>query len=104
MLSLHMMAAKFTHIDELELSDEEAKRLAEAMARVAALYDVRASEKTLAWMNLAGCVGSIYGTRAFAYSLRKNSEGKKKPAPAPVIPFANGAAFTAQQPPADATM
>lgn len=74
----------------MELAPDEAAKLAAAIARVAALYDVGASEKTLAWTNLIVCMGGIYGTRGFAYKLRKDSEAaeeaKKKPTPTLIFP------------------
>lgn len=82
LLSLHMIVASFTGISELELADEEAKKLSHAIGRVAALYDIRASEQTIAWTNLVVCMGGIYGTRAFAYSLRKKTESESKGAAA----------------------
>lgn len=78
LLSLHLMGAAFLKIPELQLADEEAAKLSEAIGRVAALYDFGASEKTLAWINLAVCMGGVYGTRIFAYNLRIKSEAEKK--------------------------
>jgi hypothetical protein len=114
LLSLHLIAAKITHIDELELSEEESKRLSDALSRVAVLYDIEASEKTLAWLNLALCCGSIYGTRMMAYSLRTRTEEESKKKGSPVLHFPSTAnsnsgfttqpGFTGQQPAADSTM
>lgn len=73
-----MMGAMMLKVPELNLSPEEAKKLAEGMAKVASYYDVGASEKTLAWVNLAVCAGGIYGTRAFAYHLRLKAEADSK--------------------------
>lgn len=89
-----MMAASFSQIKELELAEDEAAKMAQAIARVAALYDVGASERTLAWTNLMVCMGGIYGTRAFAYKLRKDAEDEAKKAPRLVTPF--GASTQAQ--------
>lgn len=89
LLSLHTMGATFAKVPELNLTDEEAKKLSAAIERVASLYDFGASEKTLAWVNLAMCVGGIYGTRVFAYSMRTKQEADeaKKRAPGPVLQF-----------------
>jgi hypothetical protein len=95
LLSVHMMLATFTQIKELELSPDEAAKLSAAIARVAALYDVGASEKTLAWTNLMVCAGGIYGTRAFAYKIRHDSEEEAKKAPK-LVTFA-GQAYTQTQ-------
>lgn len=78
LLSLHMMGAAMLKVPELALSDGEAAKLSEAIGRVAALYDFGASEKTLAWVNLAVCCGGVYGTRLFAYNLRVKAEAEKK--------------------------
>lgn len=78
LLSLHTIAATVLKVPELSLSEPEAKQLTSAMNRVAAHYDVGASEKTLAWMNLAVCAGGIYGTRLWSYQLRTKSEAEKK--------------------------
>jgi len=69
-----MMMASFSKIPELSLSEDEAKQLTAAINRVASFYDIGASEKTLAWLNLAVCAGGIYGTRVFAYHLRTKAE------------------------------
>lgn len=83
------MAATFVKIPELSLTEKEAKDLSAAIDRVASLYDFGASEKTLAWVNLAMCVGGIYGTRMFAYSVRHRAEEEaKKRERGPVLQFA----------------
>lgn len=78
LLSLHTMGATFAKVPELVITDEEAKKLSAAIDRVAALYDFGATEKTLAWVNLAMCVGGIYGTRLFVYSMRTKAEEEMK--------------------------
>lgn len=78
LLSMHLMASTFLKVPELALSDDEAKKLTTAIARVASHYDVSASDKSLAWVNLAMCAGGIYGTRIWAYQLRTKSEEEAK--------------------------
>ncbi len=51
--SMHMMAANFTGVVELEIDSEEAKMLAESVADVASHYNVAADAKTMAWVGLA---------------------------------------------------
>jgi hypothetical protein len=88
---MHLMMASFLKIEELSLSDVEARKLAKAMQRVAELYDIEATERTIAWVNLITCMGGIYGTRAFAYSMRKKreaEEAKRKQQQDNVRPFA----------------
>lgn len=67
-----------TKIPELQLSDVEARELSKAIGKVSDFYDSGASEKTLAWVNLAVCAGGIYGTRVFAYSIRTKTEADAK--------------------------
>jgi len=59
---------------ELEISDDEAEKLAKASVAVAKLYDVKASEKALAWTNLVGIAGTVYVSRAIAISARLKAE------------------------------
>lgn len=92
LLSLHFMLASFTKISELELSEGEAKKLAVALDRVASLYDVGATEKTMAWTNLAMCIGGVYGTRAYAYSIRVKAEAAAAGKKDNVLHFSSSAA------------
>ena len=89
LLSLHMMGAAMLQIPELALSEKEAAQLTDAISNVAKHYDFGASEKTIAWMNLAVITGGVYGTRAFAYHVRTKaeSEQKKREAKPNVISF-----------------
>jgi hypothetical protein len=72
------MGATILNVPELAMSQPEAKNLSEAIARVASHYDIGASEKTLAWVNLAVVAGGLYGTRAYAYHLRLKAEAAQK--------------------------
>lgn len=74
LLSIHQMLAGFTAIPEMEIEKSEADRMASALKRVADLYDVKPTEKTLAWTNLATATAMIYGNRVFAYRMRKAGE------------------------------
>ena len=72
LLSVHFMGARLLKIPELELSEDEGKKLASAVNRVAEMYDVTViPEKTLAWINLATIAGTIYGPRVIAASINK---------------------------------
>lgn len=58
----------FTGIPVLQLADKEAQDLAEAIAAVAAEYELPLmSPRTVAWLNLVGTVGLVYGVRVIAY-------------------------------------
>lgn len=87
---MHAMLAALTSIKEMELDKDEAKALSSAAANVARHYDVSASQKSLDWANLVMVAGSLYGSRIFAYRLRRSTERKTKaqaqPAPAAYVP------------------
>lgn len=68
------MLAGFTHIPELEMEPSEALQMANALKGVADQYDVKPTEKSLAWINLATAASMVYGTRIFAYRMRKMGE------------------------------
>ncbi len=64
LFSLHAMAASFTSIPELMLTQDEAKLLADATKRVSDLYEISViPEKAMAWINLCIVAGGIYGPR-----------------------------------------
>jgi hypothetical protein len=87
-----MVAAGVLKIPELNLDPSEAEKLAASVANVAEQYDIAVAKRTLAWMDLTVTVGGIYGTRAYAYHLRKQAEGRKKVAAGPVaVPKQPGA-------------
>lgn len=73
-----MMGAAFLEIQELQLDQKEATALAQAMNEVAKQYTVSIDPKTLAWANLTMCMGTIYGTRIWAYKNRTKGQGKKQ--------------------------
>ena len=81
------MLAAWTHAAELAISEEESKKLAEAIARVQALYDVSVfSETTAAWVNLVFACGTIYGPRIIAIRVRmKKEEALKKMRPVSIM-------------------
>jgi hypothetical protein len=83
-----MIAASVTKIPELNLDPTEAAKLAASIANVAEQYDIAVARRTLAWMDLSVTVGGIYGTRAYAYHLRKQAEGVKKMGPGSSGPVA----------------
>lgn len=68
--SIHFGIAIALSAPEMQLSPEEAKQYAEAVAAVARHYDVGASSKTLDWLNLCGTMGGIYGARAMIIASR----------------------------------
>jgi hypothetical protein len=77
LLNLHFMGAKILASPELRITPEESHDLAAAAVEVAMLYNFNASEKTIAWTNLAVVMGAVYGTRLYVILDRKEEEKKK---------------------------
>jgi hypothetical protein len=79
LLSVHFMLSKIVKVEELQLDEDEAKKLGEAVARVNKEFGVQImSPKTAALVNL-GIVGAgIYGPRAMA--IVNNAKKKKEQA------------------------
>ena len=92
LIGIHSMGAALTGIEELELDDEEAKKLADATQELGNIYGHSISPKTMAWTNFAAACGVVYGPRIIAYRERIKQEKAKNPAlptkPGPV-PVAN---------------
>ena len=78
LVGIHTFLAGSLQIPELELQDEEAKKLAVAVANVGKYYNVKMDAKTQAWMGLIMCAGGIYGGRAVAIYARMNTDEKPK--------------------------
>lgn len=69
------MLAAFADTPELELADEEAKKIAEGIQRVQKLYNYNwISDEAAAWGNLIFALGSVYGPRYMAIRLRWKKE------------------------------
>lgn len=82
LFSVHQMGAMLMDAPDLELTRDEAKQVADAVADVSALYDMPiVNEKAAAWGNLALVVGMVYGTRAVSVvkKVGRNKAGKKGP-------------------------
>ena len=74
LMSLHTMVAAAIKVHEAEISEEEARKIAEATARVASFYTGAMSDKAQAWSALMIVLGGVYGSRAVAYMLRQRAE------------------------------
>jgi len=59
---------------ELILTDEEASGFLIAAQNVMRHYSVEATQKTLDWVALFGCVAGIYGPRAVKIKMRRDEE------------------------------
>jgi hypothetical protein len=71
------MASSFLKVPELTLEESEAKQIAQATAKVAEQYELVADPKTIAWAQLVTTVATVYGTRIFAFRMRKAAEHQK---------------------------
>lgn len=77
LLSIHMMLSNMMKVPEMELTPEEATKLAVAINRVNSAYSgIVIPEKVMVWVNLVITAGGIYGPRVFAYNARQNKDGK----------------------------
>jgi hypothetical protein len=66
------MCASFLSVEELAITEDEAKKLATAINAVAELYEIGAlGQKTAAWVNLTVTCGGIYGPRLVAHNLKR---------------------------------
>lgn len=63
LLSVHFMAAKILEVEELELSEDEAKKLSDGLKKVADFYPVSISPKRLAIAELTFAAAGVYGPR-----------------------------------------
>lgn len=78
----HLALTAISGIPELELDEDESKKLGAAAQRVVALYsDFEYPEKVMAWMHLALTAGGVYGPRYLAASIRikREKSAEKKP-------------------------
>lgn len=75
--SIHFMVAKGIKVQELELTKEEAAKLAEAIHAVQVEYDFVVDPKVVAWGGLIGTASAIYMPRVMAYKIRMQMEAKK---------------------------
>lgn len=82
----------------MALETSEAEMLAKALAGIEAQYPTQIDPRVLAWLNLAGVAGMIYGTRIFAYRMRKENEREERRQAPPPPPQADMAATLIQQP------
>lgn len=77
LLSVHFMGAKILSIPEMEIDEEESKKLSKAIKNVAKHYAVNIDPKKLAWAELVAAAGGIYVPRFIAASKRQ----PKQPGP-----------------------
>ena len=84
------MLAGIAKTPELALDKAESDAIADASVKVAAMYDLTADPKIVAWSNLAMTLGMVYGSRFIAINARKKTA--KETRREKVVPI-NGGAF-----------
>jgi TRAP-type uncharacterized transport system fused permease subunit len=95
---VHKLAALALKNPLLEISKDEAEKLATAMIGVMKYHSINVSPGTLAWIQLAGVSAAVYGPRvAIAMATRKAAKPEKATATGPVAPL-GGVDFTGQEP------
>jgi hypothetical protein len=77
--AIHTMGALI--VPELEISEAESEKLTKALAGVNSFYASSIDPKMLAWVELAGVAGAIYGPRAMAFMVRRKMEVAEKQRP-----------------------
>lgn len=79
LVSLHMIAATLLNVPELEISEEDGKKLNEAMGRINEFYGGwKMAEETIVWTKLIVAMGGVYGLRASAYWVRLRTEAEQR--------------------------
>lgn len=82
---VHAALANMTGVPELQISDDEGKALAQAIAEVQSFYGNVIDPKTEAWMKLAIVAGSTYVPRVMiarqrmAYEKAQRETNEPKP-------------------------
>lgn len=87
----HQLAAWLSSIDEVEISEEQAEKLAKALLTLQKFYpSVDVPAVYLAWLNLASVAIKVYAPNVAAYKLRKSNEAherkRKGPQAVPAAP------------------
>lgn len=74
LVNVHALLAGMTQIPEIAIDREQAAVLASAASEVMQHYDFGMNAEQQAWINLMMVAGSIYGSKVFAYKIRKSQE------------------------------
>lgn len=74
LVNVHALLAGMTQIPEIAIDREQAEVLASAASEVMQHYDFGMNPEQQAWVNLMMVAGSIYGSKVFAYKIRKSQE------------------------------
>lgn len=89
----HSIAALRLGLPALALSDAEARKLADAVLELIALYDIQLSARMVAWLQLAGVGAAVYGPRAVAIVASRGARAGRgdRASPAPTSAAEAGA-------------
>jgi hypothetical protein len=74
--AIHLAVAGIAKCPELELDEDEAKKVTLALDRLAGHYNVQPSETAKIWMQFAGAMAHVYGPRAIAIKKRMEQKGR----------------------------
>lgn len=77
LVNVHALLAGMTQIPEIAIDREQAAVLASAASEVMQHYDFGMNAEQQAWINLMMVAGSIYGSKVFAYKIRKSQEAEE---------------------------
>lgn len=94
------MLASIVQSPDLAIDEDEAEKLAKGIANVARHYDLpQVAQKTVDWVGLIQVVGTIYGPRFVAASMRRREARAKtvNPTVRPVAPNAPARAADVSQ-------
>lgn len=61
----HTGIAQASSTPDFEISEQEAEAIASSIVELLQHYDFETSAKTLAWANLIGVLGTVYGLKIF---------------------------------------
>lgn len=75
---IHSTLSEVTKTPELELSEDEAKNVAQAAEELASQYEIAASEKQRAWFQFISVCAAVYGSRAIAIGRRVSTKKNEK--------------------------
>lgn len=83
--AIHLALAGIAKCPELELDENEAKKVTLALDKLAGHYDVQPSPAAKVWMNFAGAMVAVYGPRVIAIKVRIDNERQKEAASRPRV-------------------
>ncbi len=79
--TIHLGVSEFAGIPELQIDRSESKLLAESLAELSSHYNFAPDPKVMAWVAMFGALGTVYGPRIAAMTVRKKTEPQNGEAP-----------------------